>query len=91
MLFNQMEQTIHEPTHFPRENIETCIDLIMTDQPNLLVHSGVIQSPDSNCKHQIINDTLNLSFPCPPPYKRKLWSYSKANTRKIRDDLNTID
>ena len=91
MLFNQMEQTIHEPTHFPRENIETCIDLIMTDQPNLLVHSGVIQSPDSNCKHQIINGTLNLSFPCPPPYKRKLWSYSKANTRKIKDDLNAID
>ena len=57
MLFNQMDQIINEPTHFPRENIETCIDLILTNQPNLFVHSGVIQSPDLNCKHQIIHGT----------------------------------
>ena len=54
MLFNQMDQIINEATHFPRENIGTCIDLIMTNQPNLFVHSGVIQSPDPMCKHQII-------------------------------------
>ena len=91
MLFNQMDQIINEPTHFPRENIETCIDLILTNQPNLFVHSGVIQSPDLNCKHQIIHGTLNFSIPCPPPYKRKLWSYSKANTNKIKENLNAIN
>ena len=91
MLFNQMDQIINEPTHFPRENIETCIDLILTNQPNLFVHSGVIQSPDLNCKHQIIHGTLNFSIPCPPPYKRKLWSYSKANTNKIKENLNSIN
>ena len=85
MLFNQMDQIIHEPTHFPRENIETCIDLILTDQPNLFVHSSVIQSPDSNCKHHIINGIINFSIPCPPPYKRKLWSYSRANKDKIKE------
>ena len=91
MLFNQMDQIIHEPTHFPRENIETCIDLILTDQPNLFVHSSVIQSPDSSCKHHIINGTINFSIPCPPPYKRKLWSYSKANSDKIKESLNAIN
>ena len=91
MLFNQMDQIIQEPTHFPRENIETCIDLILTDQPNLFVHSSVIQSPDSNCKHHIINGTINFSIPCPPPYKRKLWSYSKANEDKIKESLNAIN
>ena len=91
MLFNQMDQIINEPTHFPRENIGTCIDLIMTNQPNLFVHSGVIQSPDPMCKHQIIHGIINLTFPCPPPYKRKFWSYSKADTKKIKDNLNAIN
>ena len=91
MLFNQMDQIINEPTHFPRDNIGTCIDLIMTNQPNLFVHSGVIQSPDPMCKHQIIHGIINLTFPCPPPYKRKFWSYSKADTKKIKDNLNAIN
>ena len=82
VLFNQMDQIINEPTPFPRDNIGTCIDLIMTNQPNLFVHSGVIQSPDPMCKHQIIHGIINLTFPCPPPYKRKFWSYSKADTKK---------
>ena len=32
MLFNQMDQIINEATHFPRENIGTCIDLIYQQQ-----------------------------------------------------------
>lgn len=69
MLLNRMEQLINEPTHFPRDDIETCIDLILTDQPNLFVHSGVIQSPDPRCKHQIINGKINFSIPCPHPIR----------------------
>ena len=45
---------------------ETCIDLVLTDQPNFVVHSGVIQSPDPRCKHQIINGKINFTIPCPP-------------------------
>ena len=79
LLLNRMDQIIDEPTHFPCDNIETCIDLILTDQPNFFVHGGVIQSPDPRCKHQIINGKINFAIPCPPPYKRKLWSYKRAN------------
>ena len=48
MLLNCLEQLISEPTHFPRDDIETCIDLIFTDKPNCFVDSGVIPSPIQN-------------------------------------------
>ena len=43
-----LQQLISEPTHlFP--NSLSCIDLIFTDQPNLLVDSGVHPSLHPNC------------------------------------------
>ena len=33
----------------------SCIDLIITDQPNLYVDFGVYSSPDDHCQHQIIH------------------------------------
>ena len=51
-LLNGLDQIINEPTHFPRDGIETCIDLIITDL--IFVDSGVIPSPDPCRKHQII-------------------------------------
>ena len=65
MLLNCLEQLISEPTHFPRDDIETCIDLIFTDKPNCFVDSGVIPSPDPRCKHQVIHGTINFSVPSP--------------------------
>ena len=47
MLLNCLEQLINEPTHLPRGEIETFLDLILTDKPTAFVHSGVIPSPDS--------------------------------------------
>ena len=88
MLFNQMDQIMDEATHFPRDNIETCLDLILTDQPNLFVHSGVIQSPDPNCKHQIINGKINFSIPCPPPYKLKLGVTVAPTSKELKIILN---
>ena len=48
MTLNCLHQLINEPTHFPRDQISTCIDLILTDQPHTFVDSGVIPSPDQN-------------------------------------------
>ena len=59
----------------------SCIDLIITDQPNLFVNSGVHPSLDEHCQHQIIYGKLNISVSYPPPFKRKFWDYSKANAR----------
>ena len=84
MLLNCFEQLISEPTHFPREDIETCLDLIFTDKATSFVDSGVIPSPDPRCKHHVIHGTINFSVPSPPPYKRKIWKYDQANVPLIK-------
>ena len=46
----------------------SCIDLLLTFQPNLVVESGVHSSLHSNCHHQIIFAKFNLNIHYPPPY-----------------------
>ena len=43
---NCLEQLIKDPTHIPNYRTQTCIDLILTNQPFLFVDTGVIHSPD---------------------------------------------
>ena len=91
MLLNCLEQLIAEPTHFPRDDIETCIDLIFTDKPSYFVDSGVIPSPDPRCKHQVIHGTINFSVPSPPPYKRNIWKYDQANVPSIKNNIGSVN
>ena len=80
---NNLSQLIDEPTNI-RTTGMSCIDLIITDQPNLFVDFGVHPSLDNHCQHQIIHGKLNISVPTPPPYKRKIWYYAKAQKDKIK-------
>ena len=48
------EQVITDPTHILKSS-SSCIDLIFTSQPNLIMNSGVHSSLHSNCHHQIIH------------------------------------
>ena len=50
---NGFHQLISQPVHRLLQ-ISSCIYLTFTDQPNLLVNSGVHPSLQSNCHHQII-------------------------------------
>ena len=52
---------------------------------------GIHSSLDDCCHHQIIHGKLNLSIPSPPPYKRQVWEYSKANANEIQNSLNSTD
>ena len=54
-----LTQLIAEPTHV-LENSSSCIDLIFTNQPNLIMDSGVHPSLHSKCHHQVIYTKLNL-------------------------------
>ena len=45
-----LHQVIKEPTHI-LDNYSTCIDLISTSQPNLIIESGVHPSLHPNCHH----------------------------------------
>ena len=87
---NNLSQLIDEPTNIRCEGMP-CIDLIITDKPNLFVESGVHSSLDNRCQHQIIYGKLNISVPCPPPYKRSLWDNSKADSQSIRNTINELD
>ena len=48
-------QIIKEPTNFQPNCTPSCIDLVVTDQPNLIIDCGTRPSLDHNCHHQIIH------------------------------------
>ena len=87
---NNLHELIEEPTNI-REGSMSCIDFIITDQPNLFVDYGVHPSLDEHCQHQIVYGKMNISIPCPPTYKRTLWGYSKAELENIQHDLQAIN
>ena len=55
---NGFSQLINEPTHIYTSS-SSFIDLIFTDQPNLLVNSGVHELLHPNC-HQIVHSSFKL-------------------------------
>ena len=65
----RFHQLMLQPTHLLPQS-SSCIDLIFTDQPNLIVDSGVHSSLRSNCHHQIKHCKLNFNIEYTPPYKR---------------------
>ena len=79
----RLHQIINEPTHL-LENSSSCIVLIFTSQPNLVVDSGVHPSLHPNCHHQIVYAKFNLKIHFPPPYEREIWHYGQGNTELIR-------
>ena len=59
---SNLSQLMDEPTNI-RTTGMSCIDLIITDQPNLFVEFGVHSSLDGHCQYQIIHGKLNISVP----------------------------
>ena len=85
-----LEQLISEPTHILSDS-SSCIDLIFTNQPNLVVDSGTHPSLHPNCHHQIIHCKINLQVEYPPHYQRHVWNYAKANKDAILSALQNVD
>ena len=81
---------ISQPTHLLPQS-SSCIDLIFTDQPNLIVDSGVHPSLHSNCHHQITHCKLNLNIEYPPPYEHLVWDYNKANVESIKKSIESVN
>ena len=65
-----------------------CIDLIFTSQPNLVMVYVVYSSLHRNCHHQIVFAKINLKIHYPPPGKREIWHYEKANADLIRRSID---
>ena len=85
-----LNQLIQETTHIFNSS-SSCIDLIFTSQPNLVIESGTHSSLHSNCHHQIVFAKFNLSIFYPPPYERFVWYYERANTKLIRRAIDQFD
>ena len=83
-----LKQLISEPTNFTPNKNPTCIDLIATDQPNLVLDSGTRSSLDPYCHHDIVYCKINFRIPPAPPYERKIWHYNRANITAIRRSMS---
>ena len=60
------QQLISELTHILKNSF-SCIDLIFTDQPNLITGSGTHPSLHLKCHHNITFCKINLKITYPPP------------------------
>ena len=84
------QQLISEPTHILK-NSSYCVDLIFTDQPNLITDSGTHPSLHPNCHHNITFCKINLKITYPPPYRRLMWDFKRANISSIRKAIKMVD
>ena len=69
------------------ESSSSCIDLIFTSQPNLVMNSCVHSSLHPNC-HQQIHAKCNLKIFYPPSYERVVWHYQDANNDLIQRSMS---
>ena len=84
------KQLISELTHLlPKSS--SCIDLIFTNQPNMVMKSDVFPSIHQNCHRQIVFAKVNLNIFYPPPYTRGTWDYGKANLGAINNAIVNFD
>ena len=87
---HDFHQLISEPTHV-LQNLLSCIDLIFTDQPSLVVDSGVHSTVREKCHHHIKYCKLNLKIVYPPPYECLVWDFKIADKNTIASAINQVD
>ena len=85
-----LHQLIHEPTNFEPNKNPSCIDLIFTDQPNLVIDSGTRPTLDNFCHHQITYCRMNFQLPPPPSFDRKIWHFDRANVPLIQRAIRSF-
>ena len=85
-----LHQLIAEPTHLMGDS-KSCIDLIFTDQPNLIIESGVHPSLHEQCHHQIVYGKLSVTNVAQPPYTRRIWHYNKADFVNIMKSIDMFN
>ena len=78
-----LKQIVNKPTYITQK-ARTCIDLVATDQPNLILTNEIHPSLHTNCHHQINYVKMNLKFPLPPIHTRRVWHYGRAKCDSIR-------
>ena len=85
-----LQQLVHEPTHIINDS-KSCIDLVITDHPNLINECSMLPSLHTNCHHSMNHVVLNIHNPPPPPYKRRMWHYDRAQNECIKNSITQFD
>ena len=85
-----MKKLIAEPTHILKNSL-SCTDLIFTNQPNLIIDSGVHPSLHLICHHYVMYAKLNLQIEYPLLYTRDVWDYGKAQFDLINKAIKNFD
>ena len=83
------QQLISEPTDVLK-NSSSYIDLIFTDKPYLITDTGIHPSLHPNC-HHITFCKINLKITYPPPYRKLVWDFKRANISSIRKAIKMVD
>ena len=81
-----LQQLIKEPTHILTDS-SSCIDLLFTSQPNLVIESGLHSSLYQNCHHQLIYPKINFKVFYLLPYEREIWYYQRANVNQFQQAI----
>ena len=79
-----LSQILSEPTNFEPNKNPTCIDLIATDQPNIILDCGTRASLDTYCHHQIIYCKVNFRMPASPTFERRFWHFNRQTQLLLR-------
>ena len=85
-----LSQIISDPTHI-LPNSSSCIDLIFTNQPNMVTESGIHPSSHPKCYHQIIFAKLDLRVEYPRLYQCLIWDYKNADIPLLNRAINIFD
>ena len=69
----------------------SCIDLIFTSNPNLIIEFGIEKYLYADiCHHSIVFGKINLSVPLLLPYTREVWDYNKADESIIQKSIKNV-
>ena len=85
-----LSQIISDPTHI-LPNSSSCIDLIFTNQSNLVTESGIHPSLHPKCHHQIVFAKLNLNVEYLPLYERLIRDYKNGDIPSINRTIEIFD
>ena len=85
-----LSQIISDPTYI-LPNSSSCVDLIFTNQPNLVPENGVYPSLHPKCHHQIVFAKLNLKVEYPPLYERLILDYKNADIPSINRAIDIFN
>ena len=85
-----LAQLVDQPTYLTSYS-STLLDLVITDNPNVVNKCTILPSLDPRCHHQINSLELNIANPPPPSITRRIWHYDRANWESINQAISSFD